>query len=625
MMDQPIKIITGLFSALAFFAVLSGISLIGIRIIINRNNPNKRVDAMKGLYYIGIGALILAGCLTITNLLINLNKDIASAINSNGAISFVPSTIKIISNDGNFLTRAIAFVINGLVTAYQGLEGTIGFKRIDQLIFNNGVIDDLSPFSSQEWTTLNYIYSLIAGVCGIFLLIMVGKTGIDFIHSGLNIGKRVQLQDDIMRWFYCIFAIATAPVFVKALFILCNALTQVMYQLSGANIPNLSSSGYIQAIQTGDPLSDAIVKILFCYNEFMINLTFIARKIVLEVMYCFTPIAACLWGINRRINASVVWWGEMMTNATMQFFYAFVFFIMVMMVSAAAWSQWFYALVWMFSLIQLSEMLRNTLQGLFARASGVDEVGMGKKALGSVGKMLGGASSALSSAGKLSLGGVQAGTYGETNRFSGKGSGGGSTPGMSGVSTPPNMGGTPMSNPAMAMPGGMPTSSGGGTSNFGGEQKQMHPGKDPTNMKADDGFLGMINNVNRENKRGDVGKGVGNALDYLIGHDQNGSTIAKGVGNQISRGQRTFQTGVGIYKTTSEMAQGLMSADPNMSKYEATKTSLQNLMQTDKTASALFRSSRIMSNVGKGDYSNAQRLMVNWHPYTDANKFTWKN
>ncbi|OPJ59760.1 hypothetical protein [Clostridium oryzae] len=45
--------------------VFAGVAMIGFKLIFAHNNPDKRISAMSGLLYIGIGAFMLGGCMMV--------------------------------------------------------------------------------------------------------------------------------------------------------------------------------------------------------------------------------------------------------------------------------------------------------------------------------------------------------------------------------------------------------------------------------------------------------------------------------------------------------------------------------------------------------------------------------
>lgn len=201
----------------------------------------------------------------------------------------------------------------------------------------------------------------------------------------------------------CAFLLGTAPFLVQGLFRLFNAFTDSLGTATaavwGAGGTSSSAAGKafgvdtFKNLKTGSALTTAIVHFLYVWQMIKINLVFISRKVVLAVMYAFTPIAIALWGINKRVHAASIWFGEILTNAAMQFFYAFTFTVMIVALGDD-WKNWILTLVWMSAIIKIADMLRNSLQGFFTKLAGIDEAGLAGGVFGTVGSTFAGMAAA---------------------------------------------------------------------------------------------------------------------------------------------------------------------------------------------------------------------------------------
>lgn len=119
-----------------------------------------------------------------------------------------------------------------------------------------------------------------------------------------------------------------------------------------------------------------------------INLVFMVRKYILGVFFLFTPFAVLMWGIKRDSMLLNVWFGEILTNASMAFFYAFTYMTTIHIFTAAGWTGWAFGFIAMYSIPKIADTLRNLLQNLFERWAGVDELNLARPALGSLSNML---------------------------------------------------------------------------------------------------------------------------------------------------------------------------------------------------------------------------------------------
>jgi hypothetical protein len=299
-----------------------------------------------------------------------------------------------VKDEGGMLERAIAGVLNGGIVLIEGLEKMAGFKTFDELVFNiNNGNKEILPFTAGEWDAAHQWYAGMAAGAGMLVLIAVFLTALKLMFSAVNPAERSEAMESIWRWVWAVFIIAGAPLLIWAVFqinvALVDTFLEVAAGIQGNNVSDLAQltstgRGFLKNLQTGSVLGTAIVKLAFLVLGLYINVLYIVRKYVLFVLFVFTPLMAWLWAVNKNVNASAVWLGELLSNAFMQASHALVFLIFMTLVDFKNLGNgtWLTALVMLAAVIPVSEMLRNSLQGLFARMSGVDESGVARTAMG---------------------------------------------------------------------------------------------------------------------------------------------------------------------------------------------------------------------------------------------------
>lgn len=381
--------------------------LAALRMILTRNSETKREETMTTLGKIILGCSLLGSCILLSGFLIGVANNVGSVLTKGTSGVINSPTTTITDDDGNFVVKAFANIFTAIEKCIFNLFNTyFGFLPLDQLIFNSkanvfGVTGTVStpPFTDSEWSNLNYMYLRVASICAPLVLIMIGKTAISVIMSANKPAQRSQFQEDACRWLFSLMLIALGPILLKGLFLFSSDMTDAVVSMFNASLGKdnyVSNVSLVDSITTGSALTSAIVKCLFAWKYFQINMLFLVRKIVLTAMYAFTPLAALFWGIDNKTQAIQIWFGEMITNATMQFFYAFTFSIMIISLSGSSWKNWFYALVWIFTLVKLAEVFRNSLQGLFTKLAGVDEMSIAGKSFGPISAAASGAVGAIS-------------------------------------------------------------------------------------------------------------------------------------------------------------------------------------------------------------------------------------
>ena len=379
-------------------AIFLSVLLTGFKMILQSKNPTARSESMSALSYVLIGIIILGTLSLTTGLVMSYTESIAP----NWATGPVQEQqnpenpdVRMEEDRGNFLTMAISGLLTLIINFVRFIEDTISggqFKGVIRMIFEEAVTLEHAPFTNSEWIFLNQLYGATTAVVGTFVLLMVGKTGLSSIAYSHSPQKREKVLGDVQRWFLMGIFLALAPILVTALTKLFNTIILLMYSTmaNAAILDDLMGSNMIENIKTSSTFTTKVAQALYLGTELRIIVIFAVRKVVLTIMYAFTPIAIAIWGLSDRSYASAVWFGEMISNLTMSLFYSFTMFIMIGALNSSNMvTNWFSVIIWMMSIIPVAKVLRNSLQGLFVMMAGIDEEGLAGSAVGTVGNFLG--------------------------------------------------------------------------------------------------------------------------------------------------------------------------------------------------------------------------------------------
>jgi uncharacterized membrane protein YgcG len=369
-----------------------------LRLMFTRNEQEYAQTA-QWLKYIVIGSIILGIFTSIIGVILGFEQKFTNAMkvlpsNQQGSSSTNQAETKDVMT---WLGFALTWFLNYIIQFIEWIGRLAGFKPLNQLLFNNTV------FSDKEFKFLLTFYSFVAVCSTAFIVLMVGKTAIQLTTSGLNMRKRVNLMEEITTWFYVVLLIAAAPLLFSFMFWFFEKLTDWLYAYVRAettylgNVEGATSSiarffgfgldenkiaqnGFIDTLAldlgTSNPLNTAIVKFIYALLYFKINLIFLTRRIILGVFFLFTPFAAAMWGIKKDANVMNVWFGEVITNASMVFFYAFTLLAVLHLFTAVGLGGWLFGAIAMYSVPKIADTLRNLLQNYFERLSGVDEMSL---------------------------------------------------------------------------------------------------------------------------------------------------------------------------------------------------------------------------------------------------------
>lgn len=245
------------------------------------------------------------------------------------------------NEDGSLFEKIIAECIGGIAqTVFDfatGKELNVGFKDYDTLIFNNET-DSLSPFTSELWNkTMNW-YKVFAIISGSLILIAVIILAYKIIIVGMNVSRKSEAKESLMRLCFGGAFIALAPFFIKLLLFINNSLVHVL--VTATNNGNLDAqlgSSMLTSIKTGNAITTALVIAMFIYLFVKLNIKFIVRQFTIIIFTIFTPIACGLWIINKNVTAATIWAGQIMMNIFMQFIYCFLFLIYLAFLPSRRW------------------------------------------------------------------------------------------------------------------------------------------------------------------------------------------------------------------------------------------------------------------------------------------------
>ncbi|WP_003545336.1 hypothetical protein [Desulfotomaculum nigrificans] len=419
-----------------------------------------------------------------------------------------------VQDEGGVFEQIVAALLEAIIKVVQFLGSKVaGLQPVDKIVFLTDLGDaekKIAPWTASEIKFLNLWFMAMAGVALPFYIISIAVSFIKLLTTSGSPAGRGEAIQSIWRWFGALIITVSAPVMVESLTWLTSILLdgiQYAFQLVstksgiGRAVEDWGAINFGGvAITTGSVLGTALVKLMFAIFWVWINVVYVIRKIVLSVMFCFTPLMALMWSINKNTTAMAVLLGEMASNAFMPVAHALVLCTILGFMDVKNVNQqgtWFQILIAIFTIMPLAEVIRNTLQSLFTRMAGLNEEQTAKKAIAaavglggimSVGRVFRSALGAKldSTNGPLSPtdgnttagsrlnpipggSGTMPGGTPITGTATVPGGSGGLTGGTINVGTTMGPGGATTSMPEMRVPGGLQNSGGlaGGTLNTG--------------------------------------------------------------------------------------------------------------------------------------------------------------
>lgn len=300
---------------------------------------------------------------------------------------------------GNVFEQILAGIIEFPLRMAEWVLTAGGFQSISDLVFLEGSNRDYQPWRSEaQMTDVRTWFFALTAVALPFMVFAIASTAFKLFYAATNPAARAEAQESMLRWLGAAVMIAMAPVLVYTMLWLSQIMVDGIKLAFQTVITDADRSvgwwGIDFAgldISTGSVLGTAFVKVAFFLMFIYLNVLYLVRMVAISVMFIFTPFVAVMWAINKNVNAVGIWFGELASNAFMPVAHAIVLCTILILSDVSTLGEdgsgsWLQVLILMYTLIPLSEMLRNSMQSLLTRMSGLAEESAASKAtLGLIG------------------------------------------------------------------------------------------------------------------------------------------------------------------------------------------------------------------------------------------------
>ncbi|WP_195972494.1 hypothetical protein [Clostridium thermobutyricum] len=356
-------------------AIVVSLASLFYKLIAYREDADKRVILMQGTTRLFIGILIIGSISSIVGFLFHyINaigiQGISNSLGSPADLGKIFKPKGFADSTSSILSRLIASFLSTLT---ESLTKLFGLFTINQLVFQNAV----KVFSDAQWNAISALYGMMILPTFILMAIMVFKTGLTYVISAANPTKGTEAKENLYRWILVILMITGGLIICRFVIEVGNLLTTALVKSTSPYMPKFPLGN---DINLNSALLTTLAQLYMLYITITVNVLYIIRNIVLFVFIVFTPIVAVMWGINKRVNAIGVWLGELISNAFMGFCMAFVFTVFGVLlnitVSTTNWKEGYlllFVLVGLSTTLKMVSVLRNSVQSLFTRLSGLDE------------------------------------------------------------------------------------------------------------------------------------------------------------------------------------------------------------------------------------------------------------
>jgi hypothetical protein len=290
------------------------------------------------------------------------------------------------SEGGSIFERIIGKTLTAIATGIKSFSyKVLGFKSLDTLIFNKGTGGTDVLLEGEWYNTMRLWYNRMRSITLPLVFVAVIITAFRFFKAAKNPRAREDAMEALLRLVFSSIIILFAPAFVSTLIRLNNYLVDSISALLGNSSIDQAvglSPSMLDNIKTGSPVLTGFVILLLAGVELRINIMFFMRVFTITVLYIFTPFVAVLWAMEKSVNAAGVWLGEIISNIFMQFAYAFVFMVFLVFVPYMGMGG---SIISVLVIVSVAEMIRNSVQNLWTRLSGLDEASSSFKIAGAFG------------------------------------------------------------------------------------------------------------------------------------------------------------------------------------------------------------------------------------------------
>ena len=286
--------------------------------------------------------------------------------------------------EGSIFDRMIAGTLNALTDVLDAATGT----GLDEMVFLQGVEHrDYLPWHNPEQRRdiLEWFYILTAVIAPFFIFPVIVTAYKMIIKSG-NPQDRAEAQQNILRWFLAVLMIALAPMFMflilRITVILIDAIVYAYARISGACL--VEGLGYLtvaETLVTGNILTTAVVRLAFVLFTVYLSILYLLRLLSLSIMLVFTPFVAIMFAIKKDTTAINIWLGEIASVSFMPVSHALVLCTILLFSKEVGW---LVTLIFLYSVIPLSEVLRNSMMDILTRSAGWNEAGTAGRIMGAV-------------------------------------------------------------------------------------------------------------------------------------------------------------------------------------------------------------------------------------------------
>lgn len=293
---------------------------------------------------------------------------------------------------GGMIEQMLAAIINDIAGALR----VTGLMPISTMLYNvtptttEGQQWGIAPHRWDQWMLrddqwMNFAMpayqAFMAVAMGLLLLTFISGGMKLSIHSG-SPQARAKASSSILLWFIGSILFLALPTLINILLDINRGLVSVATGLIGIDvIRGMDARLFSETITTGNVLLTALVNLALVVFMLWFNVIFFIRWFVVTALFSIAPLSIWTW-MKGQQSSFFLWLGELISNILMQFVYALVFGMAILvLMSPDLERNWLINLVTLTMVIPVAKLLR-TMITQWLNIIGLDEEGQSRSVVG---------------------------------------------------------------------------------------------------------------------------------------------------------------------------------------------------------------------------------------------------
>lgn len=314
--------------ALVYGAVMLffGVTATGIKLYIFRSDNEKRVESMKTLLWVVLGAIIIINAMAFAGLITNGLHETVETVGhptENTSMSGGSEFEYDPAGEGLIVTALLDAGALFVDTAISIRDSILGeeLSLMEYLFDNtNPLVNMRIPGSSMSLYASMVAYSFIIYMYGFI------NVGASLLKSPLSSQARTDAAEQARLLIYAtIMTILAIPTYQ----LLC-IVTDDLLTIVNSSVGDIGASAISGFNRDTAGLTGIIAQMYMAFLEFKIWLIFMSRAVVINVFYVLTPLAFAIYGANRNFETVSAWFNVMIKFIFLPFYYAVILLVITM-------------------------------------------------------------------------------------------------------------------------------------------------------------------------------------------------------------------------------------------------------------------------------------------------------